>query len=77
MTTIKGLIFRQRVALCFFAGVIGGLAVVLFSQVLFDTGVSRLLFVDKPVSLDPPDIYRPLFWGGLWGIPFGILVKGF
>ena len=21
-----------------------------------------------------PDVYKPLFWGGLWGIPFGILI---
>jgi hypothetical protein len=21
-----------------------------------------------------PDIYRPLFWGGLWGIPFGLFI---
>jgi hypothetical protein len=25
--------------------------------------------------LKAPDIYRPLFWGGLWGIPFGLLIK--
>jgi hypothetical protein len=25
--------------------------------------------------LKSPDIYRPLFWGGLWGIPFGLLIK--
>ena len=22
-----------------------------------------------------PDIYRPLFWAGLWGIPFGLFIK--
>jgi hypothetical protein len=27
-----------------------------------------------PASLKSPDIYRPLFWGGLWGIPFGLLI---
>jgi hypothetical protein len=25
--------------------------------------------------LKSPDIYRPLFWAGLWGIPFGLLIK--
>src|SRR5207253_4649995 len=27
-----------------------------------------------PISFKSPDIYRPLFWGGLWGIPFGLLL---
>ena len=67
----------QRVAICFVAGVIGALAVVLFSHVLFGLGVSATLGVEAPVSLKPPDIYRPLFWGGLWGIPFGLLIKTF
>jgi hypothetical protein len=65
----------QRVAICFAAGVIGGLAVVLFSHVLFALGLSATLGVSAPVSLKSPDIYRPLFWGGLWGIPFGLLIK--
>ena len=26
-----------------------------------------------PVSLKSPDVYRPLSWGGLGGIPFGIM----
>ena len=65
----------QRVAICFAAGVVGGLAVVLFSQVLFESGLSATLGVEAPVSLKSPDIYRPLFWAGLWGIPFGFLMK--
>ena len=65
----------QRVAICFAAGVIGALAVVLFSHVLFALGISERLGVKEPVSLKSPDIYRPLFWGGLWGIPFGLLIK--
>ena len=24
-------------------------------------------------KITSPDIYRPLFWGGLWGIPFGLI----
>jgi hypothetical protein len=67
----------QRVAICFAAGVIGGLAVVLFSHVLFALGLSATLGVNEPVPLKPPDIYRPLFWAGLWGIPFGLLIKTF
>jgi hypothetical protein len=65
----------QRVAICFAAGVIGGLAVVLFSHVLFRSGLSATLGVTEPVSLKSPDIYKPLFWGGLWGIPLGLLIK--
>ena len=65
----------QRVAICFAAGVIGALAVVLFSHVLFALGLSEKFGVMAPVSLKSPDVYRPLFWGGLWGIPFGILIS--
>ena len=71
----KGLTQIQRVAICFAAGVIGALAVVLFSHVLFGLGLSAAFGVKAPVSLKSPDIYRPLFWGGLWGIPFGLLIK--
>jgi hypothetical protein len=64
----------QRVAICFAAGVVGALAVVLFSYVLFALGISRKLGVKAPIPLKSPDIYRPLFWGGLWGVPFGLLI---
>jgi hypothetical protein len=67
----------QRVAICFAAGVVGALAVVLFSHILFQMGLSAKLGVKAPVSLKSPDIYKPLFWGGLWGIPFGLLVPLF
>ena len=65
----------QRVAICFAAGVVGALAVVLFSHVLFALGLGATLGVKAPVSLKSPDIYKPLFWGGLWGIPFGLFIK--
>jgi hypothetical protein len=65
----------QRVAICFAAGVIGGLAVVLFGFVLFESGITAALGVDFPVSLKAPGVYRPLFWAGLWGIPFGLIIK--
>ena len=65
----------QRMAICFAAGVVGGLAVVLFSHVLFALGISAILGVTEPVSLKSPDIYKPLFWGGLWGILFGLFIK--
>ena len=74
-TTDRGSTVIQRVAISFAAGVIGGLAVVLFSHVLFALGLSAALGVNAPVSLKSPDVYRPLFWAGLWGIPFGLLIK--
>jgi len=69
------LTLSQRVAICFAAGVVGAAAVVLFSYVLFGLGISGTLGVKAPISLKSPDIYKPLFWGGLWGIPFGLLIK--
>lgn len=64
----------QRVAICFAAGVLGALGVVLFSHVLFAVGLGQRFGVTEPISFKSPDIYRPLFWGGLWGIPFGLLI---
>ena len=74
-TTESALTVGQRVAICFAAGVIGAAAVVLFSHVLFGVGLSATLGVNAPVSLKSRDIYRPLFWGGLWGILFGLFIK--
>ncbi len=71
----SGLTIAQREAICFAAGVVGALAVVVFSQVLFALGLSAALGVQAPISLKSPDVYRPLFWGGLWGIAFGLFVK--
>lgn len=65
----------QRLAICFAAGVIGAVAVVVFSYVLYWSGVSGALGVKAPLSLKSPDIYRPLFWGGLWGLLFGLFIK--
>ena len=73
--TERGLTAMQRAAIGFAAGVVGGLAVVLFSHLLFALGISEKFGVSEPVSLKSPDIYRPLFWAGLWGIPFGLLLK--
>jgi hypothetical protein len=65
----------QRVAICFAAGVIGAVAVVVCSYVLFGLGVSGSLGVKAPLPLKSPDIYKPLFWGGLWGVLFGLFIK--
>jgi hypothetical protein len=71
----NGSTLMQRVAICFTAGVIGALAVLLFGRLLFELGLSATFGIKEPISLKPPDIYRPLFWGGLWGIPFGLFIK--
>jgi hypothetical protein len=65
----------QRVAICFAAGVVGALAVLLFSHVLSWFGLGAKGPIHFPASFEPPGIYRPLFWGGLWGIPFGFFIK--
>ncbi len=71
----KGLTLIQQVAICFPAGVIGGLAVLLFDRVLFESGLSATFGVKVPIPLNSPDIYKPLFWGGLWGILFGLFIE--
>ena len=76
LSTMKStLTVSQREAICFAAGVIGAVAVVLFSHALFWLGLSATLGVTAPVSLKSPDIYKPLFWGGLWGLLFGMFIK--
>ncbi len=71
----NGLNLAQRAAIGFAAGVVGAAAVVVCSYVLFGLGVSGILGVKAPLPLKSPDIYKPLFWGGLWGVLFGLFVK--
>jgi len=71
----SALTVSQRVAICFAAGVVGALAVVLSSHVLSLLGLGVEGPIHFPVALKSPGIYRPLFWGGLWGIAFGLLIK--
>ena len=75
MNVLHGLTLIQRVAICFASGVVGAAAVVLFSYVLFGLRISSALGVKAPIPLKSPDIYKPLFWGGLWGILFGLFLK--
>ena len=44
------------------------------SHILFAAGISQKLGVMAPVSARSPEVYKPLFWGGLWGIPFGLVL---
>jgi hypothetical protein len=70
-----GLNLLQRAAIGFPAGVVGAAAVVVCSYVLLGLGVSGMLGVKAALPLKSPEIYKPLFWGGLWGILFGLFVK--
>jgi hypothetical protein len=65
---------RRFAAYGFLGGVAGAASVVLSSFVLFYSGMSARLGVESPINIGSPDIYRPLFWGGLWGIPFGMMM---
>ena len=75
MNMLSGFTLSQRMAICFAAGAIGAAAVVIFSHVLFATGLSEKLGAKAAISLKSPDIYKPLFWGGLWGILFGLFIN--
>jgi hypothetical protein len=66
---------RRYAAYGFVGGVVGAAAVVLCSFVLHYTGIGPRLGVESAIALTSPDIYRPLFWGGLWGIPFGMMMR--
>jgi hypothetical protein len=74
-TMKSALTVSQRVAICFAAGVVGALAVVLSTHLLAQLGFGVEGPIRFPVALKSPGIYQPLFWGGLWGIPFGLLIK--
>ena len=74
-TTKGALTVSQLAAIGFAAGVVGAAAVVVCSYVLFGLGVSGTLGVKAPLPLKSPDIYKPLFWGGLWGVLFGLFIK--
>jgi len=66
----------EVVAIGFTAGFIGAVAVLIAVRLAYQTGIGPALGVPLPMSLRPPDVYRPLVWGGLWGIPLGFLLRG-
>ena len=65
----------EVVALGFTAGFIGAAAVLLTARLVFYIGIGPLLGVTTPISIAPPYVYRPLVWGGLWGIPLGFILR--
>jgi hypothetical protein len=64
---------RGHIAVCFTAGVVGAAAVLIFSVLLYHMDISPPLGVTTAPKLAPPGIYQPMFWGGLWGIPFALI----
>ena len=65
----KGLTLIQRVAICFAAGVIGGLAVLLFGRVLFELGLSATFGVKAPISVEPAGYIQAALLGRAVGYP--------
>jgi hypothetical protein len=65
----------EVVALGFTAGFIGAAAVVLTARLVFYVGIGPALGVASPISIAPPYVYRPLVWGGLWGIPLAFILR--
>src|SRR5437867_827142 len=71
----SALTVSQRLAICFPAGVVGAVAVVLSSHIFSLLGLVVKGPIPFPIALKSAGIYQPLFWGGLWGILFGLFVK--
>ncbi len=65
----------EVVALGFTAGFIGALVVLITATIVFHIGIGPALGVKTPLSLAPPYVYRPLVWGGFWGIPLGFILR--
>ncbi len=72
---LKGKGIGEVVALGFTAGFIGAAIVVLTATIVFHIGIGPALGVAKPISLSPPYVYRPLVWGGFWGIPLAFILR--
>ena len=73
--TLNGKGNGEVVAIGFTAGFAGAAAVLLTARLMFNAGIGPALGVTSPLSLAPPDVYRPLVWGGLWGIPLGFILR--
>ena len=65
----------EVVAIGFTAGFVGAAVVLLTARLMFYAGIGPALGVASPLSLAPPDVYRPLVWGGIWSIPLGFILR--
>lgn len=72
---LHGKVNREVVAIGFTAGFVGAAAVLLAVRLLFYVGIGPALGVTSPLSLAPSDVYRPLVWGGIRGIPLGFILR--
>ena len=72
---LNGKRIGEVVALGFTAGFIGAAAVLLTARIVFFIGIGPALGIATPISLSPPAVYRPLVWGGLWGIPLAFILR--
>jgi hypothetical protein len=62
-------------AISFTAGFIGAAAVLLTARIVFAIGIGPALGIKTPISITPPEVYRPLVWGGFWGVPLGLILR--
>ena len=65
----------EVVAIGFTAGFVGAAAVLLTARLTVYAGIGPALGVASPPSFAPPDVYRPLVWGGIWGIPLAFILR--
>jgi hypothetical protein len=65
----------EPIALGFTAGFIGAAAVSLTVTLVFYSGIGPALGVKSPLLLAPLLVYRPLVWGGLWGLPLAFILR--
>ncbi len=65
----------EVVALGFTAGFLAAVGVLLMARLVFAVGIAPALGVTTPISIEPPAVYRPLVWGGFWGVPLAFLLK--
>jgi hypothetical protein len=72
---LQGKGIGEVIALGFTAGFIGAVVVLLTATIVFHSGLGPALGIKSPISLAPPAVYRPLVWGGLWGIPLGFILR--
>ncbi len=72
---LNGKVNGEVVAISFTAGFIGAAAVLLTARLVFFIGIGPVLGIKSPISIAPPYLYRPLVWGGLWGIPLGFFLR--
>ncbi len=62
-------------AVCYAAGQIGGLLRLLFLVGLDQGGALQMAAVRLTFHADQLSLYREMIWGGLWGLPFFLVLN--